>query len=155
MNNYTNPRQLTIFPQGRCNDVADGSRCMNALPSISYSTFCQKCLLILLAIQGSQGFDTSKFRSSPRPRVSGDMAGDGPNQFHHHVAQAAIIASTTNCTSADRHMARKSKAGRYTDIYDGIDPKSWMYAEWIVDIEATCMLVPPTFAPFISSKSTS
>ena len=155
VNNYTTSRQLTIFPQGRCNGVADGSRCMNALPATSYNTFCQKCLLILLAIQGSQGFDTSNLRSSPGRRVSGDMAGDGPNQFHHHVAQAAIIASTTNCTSGDRHMARKSKAGPYTDIYDGIDPQSWMYAEWIVDSGATCMLVPPAFAPFISSKSTS
>jgi len=52
-------------------------------------------------------------------------------------------------------MARKSKAGRHIDIYDGINPKSWMYAECIVDSGATCMLVPPTFAPFISSKSTS
>ena len=124
VNNYTTPRQLTIFPQGRCNGVADGARCMNALPATSYSTFCQKCLLILLAIQGSQGFDTNTLRASPGRRFSGDMAGDGPNQFHHHVAQAAIIASTTNCTSGDRHTARKSKAGRYTDIYEGIDPNS-------------------------------
>ena len=83
------------------------------------------------------------------------MVGDGPNQFHHHVAQAAIIASTTNRTSGDRHVARKSKTGQYIDIYEGIDPKSWMYAEWIVDSGATCMLVPPAFSPFISSKSTS
>ena len=34
----------------------------------------------------------------------------------------------------------------------GIDSSKWKYAEWIVDSGATCMLVPPAFAPFISNK---